>query len=577
MKKSRLYVFLLSFVLLFVSFGCNKQAIREEKELSFTISEKDYPSFKRVTDLFLEENPDYSIQCSIKNSNHLSYYLAHDKIDTDFVIVDDLVQLNLYGSSLLDITDSEALQNFSSYIFNFIKNKDSRILAMPSPGKAYCYCVNLDLFEKYNLQVPTTIGELKEFTAHLGTNLYPLVSSSPDNQIYLDYLMQTTIPTFFSTAKGLAFFNDYIFSRKHIRESDSYSDFMDVLSNFKYLTNKENFSIPSRDEAVKAFLNQKAFILSVNPNFDLKKAYLESNASFRYEMRPFVGRQPSDRWVCSLPDFYLSCMKSSYPKKKKEINAFFSFFSGEKAQEELRKDEGGNILANSFSYSTSSDDMMSGAYEHLNPIVNHGRIFLLDEFLYAFRMSYAEIQDYALGLISKTTLADYLDSNMFSANNYEKKTYYIPDFDCMNLSEEERRKRILSKISSDLKKRLLSDVLILPDSFLIEDIFNGILYNSELDIVFDSSLSIYAYEMKGKQLTSYLKENDATLSTDDTIAGIRKDDTGFLFNNRQPINSEAVYLVHLPYDLDQASYTKKGNPLNILSEYTEIIDEEYKK
>lgn len=132
-EKYRLYVFLPSFVLLVFSLGCHKQTIREEKELSFTISEKDYPSFKRVTDLFLEENPDYTIRYSIKNSNHLSYYLAHDKINTDFVIVDDLVQLNLYGSSFLDITDSEALQNFSYYIFNFIKNKDGRILAMPSP------------------------------------------------------------------------------------------------------------------------------------------------------------------------------------------------------------------------------------------------------------------------------------------------------------------------------------------------------------------------------------------------------------------------------------------------------------
>ena len=86
-----------------------------------------------MTDLFLKENPDYTIRYSIKNSNHLPYYLAHDKIDTDFVIVDDFVQLNLYGSNLPDITDSEALQNFSYDIFNFIKNKDGRILAMPSP------------------------------------------------------------------------------------------------------------------------------------------------------------------------------------------------------------------------------------------------------------------------------------------------------------------------------------------------------------------------------------------------------------------------------------------------------------
>ena len=108
-EKYRLYVFLLSFVLFVFSLGCNKQTVREEKELSFTISEKDYPSFKRVTDLFLKENPDYTIRYSIKNSNHLPYYLAHDKIDTDFVIVDDFVQLNLYGSNLLDNTDSEAL------------------------------------------------------------------------------------------------------------------------------------------------------------------------------------------------------------------------------------------------------------------------------------------------------------------------------------------------------------------------------------------------------------------------------------------------------------------------------------
>lgn len=221
MKKYRLSFLILPFVLLFAFFGCSKTKDETEKSLSFTVSETDYSSFKRVTDLFLEEHPDYTIHFTVRKSSHLSYYLAHDRVDTDFVIIDDLVQLNLHGENLLDITDSEALQNYNSYIFNFIKDRDGKVLAMPSPGKAFCYCVNLDLFEKHNLQVPSSVGELKEFTAHLSSNIFPVVSSFSDSQTYLDYLMQTTVPSFFSTAKGLSFFNDYIFSRKHLRESDS--------------------------------------------------------------------------------------------------------------------------------------------------------------------------------------------------------------------------------------------------------------------------------------------------------------------------------------------------------------------
>ena len=349
------------------------------------------------------------------------------------------------------------------------------------------------------------------------------------------------------------------------------------MNNFSYLTNKENFTIPNREDAISAFLDQKAFILSVNPGFDLKKAYEEKGASFRYEMRPFLGRQPSDQWVCSLPDFYLSCLKDSYPKKKKEINTFFNFFSGKKAQEEMRKDTEGNIIENSFSFNSLSEDMMSGAYEQLNSVISHGRIFLLDEFLYAFRLSYSEIKDFADSMISKSDLIDNLDETMFASNNYEKRSYYIPEFDCPNLSEEERRKKIQAKIAADLKRVLSVDMLALPETYLKEDIFEGLLFNSELDIVFDSSALLYPYEMKGSQLDEYLKNNYDTLFRETTLSGIRKEENSFIFNNRQSINSQAVYLIALPYDLSEGSYVRKGNPVSILDEYHDYIDKEYKK
>ena len=456
---------------------------------------------------YAKDNPDIKFEISVYECDSLKYRSHHGKIDADILLLDDLSSVNKIGDQLIDFASSEELASYSRYVKNFLKNNDGRVYCLPSPGSWYCYCLNLDLIEKYNMTIPNTISDLIDFSNEIKDYVTPFVSTFGDDRYYLDAFMQTCIPSFFATAKGGYTFDNLVSGREKIADSKYCSDFSDTLLNLYKLTSASFFDNKiTKEEGVAKFFNSEAAILSVSPSFDFNAYYSDYNASFNYTFLPLMGRKTNNDWVCSISDSYLTVPKNAYSgAKKKLIDNFVKFFASATGQDYLLKDEEGVNKQNHFSFVNNNlIPTSTNANKSLVNAISEGRVFLIDKFYPSFSSTVDSFKQYAEDKIDAASIIDSIDyyNELILTSNV--RYYEIQSLKDVEDETKNNMLEILRYVSNGIKSQMNLDALILEEDFLLQPIYNGLIYEHELNMVFNDSSYCSLVKANGRTLKEIL-------------------------------------------------------------------------
>lgn len=559
MKMKLFYKRIFPLFLITILLGsCSKETISvpSNVELKIAVDDKNFSSVKRFTNEFELSNPNIHFTFDVRKNESLNYYLRHDRLDADIICLEDFKEIELSSSHFVELSTSEYLNRFSKYIQNYI-TCDEKAYCLPSPGGFYCYCINLDLANEYNLEVPTTFSEMMDYASNINDSITPFVSSFEGESVYLDAFMQSMIPAYFSNPKGYNTFLDVYHGNYSFNDSSSYENFFNAInSDFRNIfTSKFLDPEKEKDQTAAKFFDGEALLMTVTPQMDFEKEFEKARSRFNYSFLPYLGSYNGDAWLPSTSNFFLAVSKDSYSGEKRDaLNRYMDFFSKMEGQQLLMEDEYGEIQKNRICYLVDSSFELKGTYAPLNEQLHKGRVYFVDNFLYVFNQTDDSLEQFAKEEINANQLIDDFDYFISLLNNYLINKFYIPELEGKG-DISYQVKETMAEFLKLLHRRLKMDAVFLEDSFLKENIFEGTFYENELDIIFDSSLNASICQVDGKDLVKILEKMEDFYS----YYGISKRGNLYVTYDLNPISENKTYRILL-----SDKYLNSHKDINIL-------------
>ncbi len=485
----------------------------EKETITIAVSEKNRYKMERLANKFKETHPNYQFNFIQKTENQLNYYVRHNQLDFDILCIEERNEIRMASNRFVNFATTEYLSHFNKAIQHYITFSDNTINCLPSPGGFYCYVFNRDLRERYNLSIPTSLPALMDYATYINKFAIPFVSSFSGNEIFLDTFRQSTIPSYFATPKGNNAFHRFFDGTEGFTESDEYENILNVRNNCyrnRYLSGFSNES-QLKQGTIDDFLNGQAMCRSVSPSFSLKEQRSTSTyqSTFDYAFLPYFGTSSNESWIPSTSDFFYAIDKNNYQSKKRALDTFSNYFSSDEGQQILRQDKNGDRMPNRINYLNDSSFNLTGTYQQLNPLINQGRIYFVDDFMTAFRSSIDSRRNYINDEIDAKERIEERDTNWSKQSNYSQNKIYISELDGhgnVTTDIDYRMDHFLKTIRNNEKY----DGVFLENSFVQDSIFNGTIYEDELKTIFDSSIFLNQCQRTGEQLLEFLKKIEDT-------------------------------------------------------------------
>ena len=224
----RFYSFILLIVITLFLSGCTTKIDLDDFEnLTISASEGQASELETIVAAFNDKYDGvYQIKLDISlNEDVKNYKLTHNDINADIIAFDSFNTANEFGSNyLIDLTLDDMVNKYQSSIISYIKDNDERLFCFPSLGRFYANFFNLNIINKYNFSIPTTLDELlilaKRSESKVKSSELKITSSTiGGNDSVLFALMQIAFPEFLATTKGNYFLKE--FKKGNANMSDS--------------------------------------------------------------------------------------------------------------------------------------------------------------------------------------------------------------------------------------------------------------------------------------------------------------------------------------------------------------------
>lgn len=512
-------------------------------KIVIAFSDANYEKVNNFICAFNKIHPDISFEFVSMENEKLNYYFRHNQLNADIVCLEDLIELRPASSRFVDFSSSELVNRFSKYILNYMELDDGKICCLPSPGGFYCNVINNGILEKYSMTLPRSLSTMLDYATNIKSQITPFLSSFKGNKQFLDLFMQATVSTYFSNPVGNDVFKKYYKGDCGIVESDDYDHFRYLLNkNYRQMYSSGFASVDSTGlDNVERFLNGESLILSVSPQLDFDKIVQQSGKSIRYSYIPYVGNTTDESWLPFTSDFFFSVNKDSYYGiKKTEIDEICDFFSTEEGQYSLMKDENGEKSNNRISYLSDQSYQFTGNYQELNQLLNRGRVYYVDDFLHAFGFSVASMKEFICDEIDGNQLIQDMDDNISIHNNYVNNKVYFKSLLGKGKLATQQKEMVgaVLKIIANFKKL---DVILCEDSFIKQDIFDGMIFEDEMRVVFDEDCQAIYSTLNGDELIKMAQD----IPNGYSLFGITKKGEDYVTGNQVPVNSQRKYRVLL--------------------------------
>ncbi len=557
----------------FLLFSCAPSTVVQDQTLKIVLDKENYNISKSFFDSFSKKYPELQVEFEVLDEDSIDYFLRHDNLNGDIVLLTDLTKVNNNAYNFYDFTASDYLFEFRRYVQNFLMATDDNIYCLPSPGNVYYYCANMDIFNKLNLNLPNTLGDLVDFCSGVKNGEYQAGGSVlPNDMKYLDAFLQATVGSFFSKTEGCIFLDQYLKGDNftYIQDSPYLEDFLSCSRLYVELFRNDYIDRDkSAEENIQDFMEGKTAILSCSSSsFNFIDEYNKAGASFNYEFFPYLGNNENRRYLPSTTDFFVSVLKKSFTTENRmKIQAFLEYFSSQEGQSYLLKDENGNTIPDKISYLKDNNLVFHDKYASFNKWVNYGNVFLVDKFKGAFSWSLSQLKDYSYEKIQDYAFVQSLDLNMKNHLLYQANEYKLSFLEGYDSSSKEFKDALLLYFYDFFKKKYNLNLLCFPYDFIQQPIFEQTIYENDLDIVFDKNLDLVPYYINGKELkiiVDYLG-NDS----DYFYRGATKNSKGeFILENKNSIVDGKEYMVIVPDGLDKQvgfNPTRCGDTIHAVS------------
>lgn len=329
----RIYSFILFLFITFFISGCTTATNSNDIEnLIISVSEGQASELEAIVTAFNDKyDGTYQIKFDISlNEDVKNYKLSHNDIYGDIIVFDSFNTANQFGSDyLIDLTLDDTVDKYQSSIISYIKDNDERLFCFPSLGRFYANFFNLDIINKYNFSVPSTLDELLTLAKRSelkveSSELMVTSSTIGGNDSILFALMQIAFPEFLATTKGNYFLKEFKKENANMGDSEYCEYFKSIFRKFHQLYYSSYYSL---DDLNKTLLD------GVNDYVSGKSMVLQTSIDYQYDnviglensiLYPFAGNGKNQEWIASKPLFYLGVNKNISTDKYQAAKAFFN-------------------------------------------------------------------------------------------------------------------------------------------------------------------------------------------------------------------------------------------------------------
>lgn len=568
-KKSISSCFLLS-LLFCMSCSSNlteTSSLDDNDTITIAIDEENKENIEGFISYFIEQYPTKKVEYIVYDDSIIDYKLNHNRLNCDVVVSTNLSMFNQHKEHFVDLTKTESLNNFNAYAIEFLKASDDKNYCLPGLGSFYSYVFNSTLMNEYNLTYPTTLSSLIDFSSFSNDDIIPFVSGFPSDLMYLDVFLQASVGSFFMTTKGYSYFRECQKGNFDI-DNDSNEKLNAALEIYSsllsqgYLNNQYHDFDKSKDK----FFNGEALCYSISPNLDFDEEYISHDSSFDFEFYPFFGTRENENYVASSTDFYLGITIEGRKSKNETITDFVKLYSSIEGQNRLENKKTKSVQRKKLSYLNKAQLKLDEEYSRFNDCIKQGRVFIVDDFKETFESSYDSIVSLGNGDISTTVFLEEFKNNVNKFLNFKDSGYIIDNLTSVDEDLLKQREVSLSYIASCIKTKKECDVLILPYSFQKNVIYDNIVFEEEINTIFDKTLNIILTNLTGKEIKNIINNLSNNNKEDNyLIYGISINDNGYI------LNDESSYSIFLPSDfstLDECKINTITATYNLLNLYT---------
>lgn len=497
----RIYSFILFLFITFFISGCTTATNSNDIEnLIISVSEVQASELEAIVTAFNDKyDGTYQIKFDISlNEDVKNYKLSHNDIYGDIIVFDSFNTANQFGSDyLIDLTLDDTVDKYQSSIISYIKDNDERLFCFPSLGRFYANFFNLDIINKYNFSVPSTLDELLTLAKRSelkveSSELMVTSSTIGGNDSILFALMQIAFPEFLATTKGNYFLKEFKKENANMGDSEYCEYFKSIFRKFHQLYYSSYYSL---DDLNKTLLD------GVNDYVSGKSMVLQTSIDYQYDnviglensiLYPFAGNGKNQEWIASKPLFYLGVNKNISTDKYQAAKAFFQYFTSSEGQN-IMSDDTGRLPKNKCFISYVKDVYLElgSEYENMIKPIEEGRIFIVDTFFQIFGGNVDSLVKYLKNSISIDDLIKVIDKRNYKANSDAFKINILGNFDYDEFTFDKKESKIGDYFTDTLRKYVNVGAVILDNNLIKANIYSDGLLSSELDTIINDTNLVY--------------------------------------------------------------------------------------
>lgn len=307
-----------------------------EKEVTFTWLHHLQEDGKKAwvqycVDTYMEQHPNVTINVEMQNTDNFMTVLKTKVGSGDAPMIFDLEPVYLTefqkAGHLADVSDTEGLENFSEDLL-IEGQREGKQYGVPLDANSFNAFYNKDVFEKYNLSVPTTLSEFEQVCQTLKENdVIPIAVGFSElwtmrrySNIYTDVACVSDNPNWFTDKMDLT---------SSFSEDQAFKDSIKMFMSYKPYWGNDPFGTKQNDALSQVATGEAAMIicgtwtidgiLAINPDVNIGSFALptsEDPSGAIMEMKPgnsfcVYNTEDPDLMAVAKDFFTFMCSKES--------------------------------------------------------------------------------------------------------------------------------------------------------------------------------------------------------------------------------------------------------------------------
>ena len=416
----KLYAFLFCFLILSLN-CCNGKNNNGVTYLTLTTTSYNEQIFTELINSYNNSQNNYKVKLLVLgDENEKNKQLKNNEIESDLMTFDNYIVANSYSDKLVDLSSENFVYQYQFSIVNSLKAYTNKLSCLPSIGKFYSNCYNIDLFNENNYTIPNTIDEFLDLitkidTKNVSPSTFKIASSIASYDSILFSLMQIAYPLLLSTTEGNKFIYDYYYGNTTILNSTTNNSWGRIFK-ILYQIYENNFyslnDVYSNLQTELDLFNNKETIAIQNSCDNNIDELISSNINFQYF--PFLGDTVDEQLIGSKPLFYLSALNDTSNIKKQGAIDFLTYFSSNEGQNAIIATQKDN---NSVSYIYKTFLPLNAKYQNFEKVIKQGKVFIPDIFFSLFNNFSTYIYSYLNNKLSLNEMLILFDNKIIELNS----------------------------------------------------------------------------------------------------------------------------------------------------------------